>query len=701
MKKNVHNNSIQPGVQISVGFGNNKRRFFLTFLVALVTYAGVAQTFSTRASGNWNNPLTWEGGVIPTNSIGTAVTVNIRHGVSYNLGSDLHISGKLNIANDTLRFPSSFDQKVVIHATGQLYIKNGGFVQTIAANRNDMDVNGGRVVLENSYLGVSKAFKAKDGAKRTYKNSVVRVGERYELDGTSTNRGIDSVVNSYLETGMNNNDLEIKSHTSFFVANATVIVAKGKFLNRGSAEIKVLPNAASNFGFDLLKTDDNLENDGVWDAKIDALCVGKEIKGSASADIDMTRAQDCNEIMQIGDLPEISFGNPILKSGVANKEGAVYRFASVTAGVDAEIRLKKFSRSDIVMRSVDNNTLGWGKAFQPEFGLSGLVAPNQHWFVDFELTFYKAGTDIRQKMSKMVFTALDVDGDGLSIREYATFANPTRAEYSPVSLLANGEVDILDPIADAGDLNTILGTVQNFVNIDTAATQVMATFTYLNKDQIVFRYGARSGAVASNGAGIRLNSLWSKPFSLDPWMVLPVQFSSFNVTYDKGDANLTWSAPVSEKLSGFIVQRSTDGNNFTDVATVFAGTRTSYTYSDKGVASASGVIYYRVVSVDYTKEANYSTIRMIRLAKNDAATLSLLTYPNPVVNDVRITLPNAWQGKPVMLQLYTSTGVIAKTIQLGSASQTETMQLDGLSRGMYVVKAVCGEEAAQQRIVKN
>jgi hypothetical protein len=79
----------------------------------------------------------------------------------------------------------------------------------------------------------------------------------------------------------------------------------------------------------------------------------------------------------------------------------------------------------------------------------------------------------------------------------------------------------------------------------------------------------------------------------------------------------------------------------------------------------------------------------------------LLTYPNPVVNDVRITLPNAWQGKPVMLQLYNSTGVIAKTIQLGSASQTELMQLNGLSKGMYVVKAICGEESAQQRIVKN
>lgn len=42
------------------------------------------------------------------------------------------------------------------------------------------------------------------------------------------------------------------------------------------------------------------------------------------------------------------------------------------------------------MSTIDNSVLGWMKAFQPEFGLPGLVAPNQNWYIDFEMTFYEA-----------------------------------------------------------------------------------------------------------------------------------------------------------------------------------------------------------------------------------------------------------------------------------------------------------------------
>src|SRR4028118_1128844 len=90
-------------------------------------------------------------------------------------------------------------------------------------------------------------------------------------------------------------------------------------------------------------------------------------------------------------VPELVFMNPVLVSGTANKEGAVYRFPNVTTGVDAEIRLKKFSRNDIVMSNVDLPNMGWEKAFQPQFGLAGYVSPNQHWYIDFECTFYEAG----------------------------------------------------------------------------------------------------------------------------------------------------------------------------------------------------------------------------------------------------------------------------------------------------------------------
>jgi hypothetical protein len=195
--------------------------------------------------------------------------------------------------------------------------------------------------------------------------------------------------------------------------------------------------------------------------------------------------------------------------------------------------------------------------------------------------------------------------------------------------------------------------------------------------------------------------MWSKSFALSPWVMLPVNFSNFAVLYTRGDASINWQAQNGEQLNHFIVQRSTDGKTYTDIASVLANSTASYSYKDKGVSSATGVVYYRVVSIDKTKEMQYTVVKTIRLSKNEMQTIALTTYPNPAVSDVRITLPNAWQGKAVALQLYTANGIMAKSIQLGSAGQTETMMLSGLAKGLYVVKATCGDEAAQQRIVKN
>jgi hypothetical protein len=399
------------------------------------------------------------------------------------------------------------------------------------------------------------------------------------------------------------------------------------------------------------------------------------------------------------------------------------------------------------MNTVDNNALGWTKAFQPEFGLPGVVAPFQNWYIDFEMTFYEAGKNKKVKMDKVDFTALDVDGDGWSISEYAVFSNPASVAYSTVSNLSSSTAGSLGSLLpcpvclvsstliqcnacqgaghDAADVdcslcagsgalhsgcshafqgmvgNILQGPVQNYMNIDTNGTAVMATYQFQNTDKISFRYGAKSSSLSSNGSGIRLNSLWSKSFNLTPWTILPVNFASFAVLYEKGDAILKWQSPQGEELSHFTVQRSTDGKIYTDIATVFAGSTAHYSYKDKGISSATGVVYYRVLSEDRTKESQYSVVKLIRLPKNERQTLTLTTYPNPVASEVRITLPDAWQNKPVTLQLYTANGTTAKSIQLGSASQTESMMLSGLAKGMYVVKATCGQETAQQRIVKN
>lgn len=346
--------------------------------------------------------------------------------------------------------------------------------------------------------------------------------------------------------------------------------------------------------------------------------------------------------------PELVFRNPVHKSGTAFKEGAVYRFANVTSGVDAELKLKKFSRNDIVMQAVDLGSLGWDKALQPQFGLPGVVAPFQNWYIDFEITFFNAGTSTKRKMQKAVFTALDVDGDGWSISEYAEFNNVSATAYAPISNLVGGgtitfgsngtsttpflcaDDNVSSLVENCGNCNgtgvkngsdcddcdgsgklfkqcrhpfpltqTVNGPVANFNNIDTAATQVMVTYTYLNKDKVSFRYGAKSGAQSSNGSGIRLNSVWGKSFSLIPSSpLLPVSFTGFTAVAQQGNAVLAWQTTADKGLDFFTVQRSTDGINFTNIATVFAGTDAAYAYKYKGIASATGVVYYRIVAVD-------------------------------------------------------------------------------------------------------
>ena len=733
MTQTVHDNFIQ----------SFKRKFFVTFLGIIAASAAMGQTYTTKAAGNWNSAATWEGGSMPGTSIGAGKTVIVKHAVTFNQASDFSIAGTLSIEGDTLKFDGSYDKKVLIAATGVLNIKNGGFIQ-LGTKKGEMEVNAGRITMENGRMVIGKLLKSLAGTKKTLKNSTLVVREKYELEGTSSKRSLDTLVLSTIEAA-GDATFDIKDYCSFYVDNARLIIGKDKLAIKSTSEIRVLPGAAGNYGLKQLKIEKDLENDGTWDARIDAYCIGGSIKGSKAGDVDFTRPEDCS-VQSSTPAPELSFVNAVLVKGTAKKEGAEYRFSNITPGVDAVIKLKKFSRPDIVMNNFDNSALGWNKAFQPEFGLAGLVQPNQDWYIDFEMTFYEAGKNKKTKVQKADFTALDVDGDGYSISEYAVFSNPANVAFSPASslasvpagslgsaiqcavcnvssvlsqcLLCQGHGEVLDipciPCGGHGVLhggcshpyqgmigNILQGPVQNYNNIDTNGTAVMATYQYSDVDRINFRYGAKSGAYASNGSGIRLNSLWSKSFSLTPWIALPVHFAAFNVMYDKGNAAINWKASHGEELKKFVVQRSTDGKNFTDIANVFAGNTVNYSYVDQNISSPTGVVYYRVASVDHTEETLYTSVKMIRLTKNEQQTLALSTFPNPVVNDVRITLPQAWQGKPVMLQLIAANGTIAKTIQLGAASQTENLSVSNMQKGVYVVKAICGEEAAQQRIIKN
>ena len=157
-------------------------------------------------------------------------------------------------------------------------------------------------------------------------------------------------------------------------------------------------------------------------------------------------------------------------------------------------------------------------------------------------------------------------------------------------------------------------------------------------------------------------------------------------------------------MSHFVVEKSTDGQNFNDAGIVFAygdaAETTNYSYADNLSNVQSDVVYYRLRSVDNDGKFEYSQTRMIRIARQSEKIVSIVTFPNPATNEVRITIPANWQNKKVVYELFNANGKTAKRIETANSSQTETVNVSSLAPGFYIVKVICEGQIAQQKIVK-
>ena len=411
--------------------------------------------------------------------------------------------------------------------------------------------------------------------------------------------------------------------------------------------------------------------------------------------------------------PQLSFSNPTLISGTALQNGAKYRFPNVTMlgsmSLDAIVEIRGRSASDVVITNIDSTGVGWNKAFQPSLGIRN-VGANREWWVEFRVEFVRSGSNSKEKIETFFVTTIDIDGDNGNLSEWAEMNKVDQTFLSSSTSLSTtllgSVVDLLNNVTDR-DFR-VNGPTTNFTNIDTSATTVMATCKYIRKDRIDFKLGGKTNANGGSpgDVGIRMNSLWFKEFTLAPALsTLPLDFTSFSamLVNNTSKVALKWTTEAEKNVNHFVIERSTDGKNFTDAGIVFAvnnttGT-TSYSFNDNNATSYGNTLYYRVHSVDLDGTTKFTAIRIIRVAKQ-TETIAVLTYPNPVTNELRVTIPNNWQDKKVVYEVINTSGVSAHKMAATSSSQTESMDISKLSPGMYVVKVSCGSEMATRTIIK-
>ncbi|OQP54501.1 hypothetical protein A4H97_21225 [Niastella yeongjuensis] len=160
-----------------------------------------------------------------------------------------------------------------------------------------------------------------------------------------------------------------------------------------------------------------------------------------------------------------------------------------------------------------------------------------------------------------------------------------------------------------------------------------------------------------------------------PLVALPVTYTGFIATKNGTNAFLQWQTQQEQNSVSFIIERSTDGKEFTGIGRVAAAGNSSlvrsYSFTDE--TPGAGKNYYRLNQVDRDGQSNYSAIRIIDFA----ATTQLSWYA--AGSSIHVILENG-NNEPYQL-----TDMQGSIIQKGRLTNGR-IRFNGLRPGTYGIQ---------------
>jgi hypothetical protein len=159
---------------------------------------------------------------------------------------------------------------------------------------------------------------------------------------------------------------------------------------------------------------------------------------------------------------------------------------------------------------------------------------------------------------------------------------------------------------------------------------------------------------------------------------LPVKFQTFEATPSSNSVSLKWMVATEENLSGYEIEKSFDGRNFSKLSFVNAVNQSTYTFVD---SKSSGTVYYRIKSIDVDGRYAFSTIALIKAGKS---MIMLNAFPSPFVSSFSLDHGTATAGS--LITISGQDGRAIKTIIPAVGSQRTPVDLSAAKAGMYLVR---------------
>lgn len=389
-------------------------------------------------------------------------------------------------------------------------------------------------------------------------------------------------------------------------------------------------------------------------------------------------------------IGQLVFRNATLEtpSNTNFKAGSVYRFSQVAPNIDAIVRIDSLVNGAAVT-AIDVSNTGYNDAFQPSvkpgnIGISYAV---------FTVSFVRQATSTSVFLNSVTATTLDLDGSALVKEMSEIDMNGGTSTF----MSNNPQISVNLLTGKFRGLN-LLG--RDYSGIDTTAHEVMYKVQRNNVSSFKIRFGSLTTGLSSTA---RMFSVYMKEFQITNATTLPVDLLNFQATVKDKSASLNWVTTNHYNFSHFVIEKSTDAKHFSEAAILFAETSSSvensFYYKDNLKNGTSTVYYYRLKMVDVDGKYSYSEIRMVRLS-SEINKMKISTFPNPVVNEVRVQVPEEWQNKKVVYEIYTTAGVLLQRYQNNQATQIQSLNVQQLSNGNYIVRVSNGTSSASSKIIK-
>jgi plastocyanin len=182
---------------------------------------------------------------------------------------------------------------------------------------------------------------------------------------------------------------------------------------------------------------------------------------------------------------------------------------------------------------------------------------------------------------------------------------------------------------------------------------------------------------------------------------LDAGLNSFSISDDAIDAILTWQTQSSKDIAYFSVQKSTDGNNFSEIAKVNPDLSNRYSFTDKNNNTSSKYVYYQVEMVDTKGNHDLTEIKMFT-QKAVASKLITSLSPNPVSSPGHLMLQfNASREGTLLVQLYNQSGSFVKQTEMAAYKGLNNghFHLGDLTPGTYYIVCTLGDIREKYTII--